>query len=113
MRLEVHYQPIETWKQISRYESNSMKPQFVHVAGINHRKTSTLSNKKLFLNCGYLHPPITAQKSPKAPGKDRQEKELSHDAAQGFQGIDWLHARWIAVAVWAAIPAFIMEFFPF
>lgn len=45
---------IEIWKQISRYESNSMKPQFVHVAGINHRKTSTLSNKKLFLNCGYL-----------------------------------------------------------
>ena len=55
----------------------------------------------MFLNCGYLHPPITAQKSPKALGKDRQEKEPSHDATQGFQGIDWLQARWIALAVWA------------
>lgn len=107
-------QPIETWKQISRYESNSMKPQFVHVAGINHRKTSTLP-KENFVSKLWIPPSShhCTKIAKKAPGKDRQEKELRHDAAQGIQGIDWLHTWWIAVAVWATIQAFIMEFFPF
>ena len=68
-----------------------------HVPTTKPTKQQLCQQKTWFLMniSRYLHPPITAKKSrtanTKAPGKDSQEKEPSHDAAQGIEGTDWLH----------------------